>query len=195
MRTDSRKDRHDEANSRFSQSCETRLRHVKSCLSTSWRYIGWGGGRCIPPVVLNFGTRWKWMVNFTPRPLYPRVSAAGLDVLENRKPLVRASIETPDRPAPNLVTVLFHTIPAPWKRGSILKFVCRHGVDSQDLSINVVNSSQETRWILPELRTVMSTAAVTRCRHFQEWLQWVPEMRNSNGAWSERYQSRDRKCV
>jgi len=29
----------------------------------------WGGG--ITPPILNFGTRWRWVVSFTSRPLYP----------------------------------------------------------------------------------------------------------------------------
>jgi hypothetical protein len=30
------------------------------------------GSRCIAPLILNFGIEWKWAVNCTPRPLYPR---------------------------------------------------------------------------------------------------------------------------
>jgi len=30
-------------------------------------YRGSGG---TAPLILNFGTRWKWVVTFTPRPLY-----------------------------------------------------------------------------------------------------------------------------
>jgi hypothetical protein len=30
------------------------------------------GSGCIDPHFLGLGTRWRWMVNFTPRPLYPR---------------------------------------------------------------------------------------------------------------------------
>jgi hypothetical protein len=30
----------------------------------------WSGGTA--PCILNLGTRWRWMVSFTPRPLYPR---------------------------------------------------------------------------------------------------------------------------
>jgi hypothetical protein len=30
------------------------------------------GTRGIAPLILNLGTRWRWVVNFTPRPLYPR---------------------------------------------------------------------------------------------------------------------------
>jgi hypothetical protein len=31
----------------------------------------WGRG-CIDPRFLDIGTSWRWVVNFTPRPLYPR---------------------------------------------------------------------------------------------------------------------------
>ena len=31
-----------------------------------------GGSRGISPLTLNLGTRWKWLVNFAPRPVYPR---------------------------------------------------------------------------------------------------------------------------
>jgi hypothetical protein len=30
------------------------------------------GSRIIPPHILDLGTRWRWVVNFTPRPLYPQ---------------------------------------------------------------------------------------------------------------------------
>jgi hypothetical protein len=30
------------------------------------------GSGCIDPQFLDLGTTWKWVVNFTPRPLYPR---------------------------------------------------------------------------------------------------------------------------
>jgi hypothetical protein len=30
------------------------------------------GNACIDPLIPNFGTRWRWVVNFTHRPLYPR---------------------------------------------------------------------------------------------------------------------------
>jgi len=33
----------------------------------------WNGG--IYPRILNLGTRWRWVVNFRPRPLYPRVKS------------------------------------------------------------------------------------------------------------------------
>ena len=56
------------------------------------------GSRRIAPFIINLGSRWKWVVNFTPRPLYslgnkPRTrwmeewmeDRAGVDVLEKRK--------------------------------------------------------------------------------------------------------------
>ena len=36
--------------------------------STTWRRMG---NRCIALLILNIGTRWRWVVNITPRPLYP----------------------------------------------------------------------------------------------------------------------------
>jgi len=30
----------------------------------------WSGG--IVPVILDLGIRWRWVVSFTPRPLYPQ---------------------------------------------------------------------------------------------------------------------------
>jgi hypothetical protein len=36
----------------------------------------WGSGR-IGPHILNLGTRWRWMVSFTPWPLYHRERAPG----------------------------------------------------------------------------------------------------------------------
>jgi hypothetical protein len=32
----------------------------------------WGGGGSIDPRFLDLDTSWKWVVNSTPRPLYPR---------------------------------------------------------------------------------------------------------------------------
>jgi hypothetical protein len=31
----------------------------------------WGSG-CIAPRIVDLGTRWRWVVSFTPRPLYPQ---------------------------------------------------------------------------------------------------------------------------
>jgi hypothetical protein len=36
----------------------------------------WGSG-CIDPRFLDLGTSWRWVVSFTPRPLYPRERAPG----------------------------------------------------------------------------------------------------------------------
>jgi len=67
----------------------------------------------------NFGTRWRWMVNFTPVPLYPCTNThthwigewvgprAILDI--SVKIISPASIQTPDCPAHSLVNF---TIPA-----------------------------------------------------------------------------------
>jgi hypothetical protein len=33
--------------------------------------VNWGSGG-IPPCIIDLGTRWRWGVNFTPRPLYPQ---------------------------------------------------------------------------------------------------------------------------
>jgi hypothetical protein len=43
------------------------------CLTNSaLRHKGiWGSG-CIDPHFLDLGTSWRWVVNFTPRPLYPQ---------------------------------------------------------------------------------------------------------------------------
>jgi hypothetical protein len=55
--------------------------------------IYWGSGG-IAPCILDLGTRWRWVVNFTPWPLYPRERApsthwigprAGLDAVVKRK--------------------------------------------------------------------------------------------------------------
>jgi hypothetical protein len=40
-------------------------------MKTYWR----SGG--IAPRILDLGTRWRWVVSFTPRPLYPRERAPG----------------------------------------------------------------------------------------------------------------------
>ena len=53
--------------------------------------------RGLAPLILNLRTRWRWMVNFTPQPLYPRENTgihwlrsgvgpiAGLDLFEEEK--------------------------------------------------------------------------------------------------------------
>jgi hypothetical protein len=34
----------------------------------------WGSGGIVPRI-LELGTRWRWVVSFTPRPLYPQVKS------------------------------------------------------------------------------------------------------------------------
>jgi hypothetical protein len=36
----------------------------------------WGSG-CIAPFILDFGTRWRWMVSFRPRPFYSQGKRLG----------------------------------------------------------------------------------------------------------------------
>ena len=44
---------------------------IKLSLSTRWRSRE-GVKEPIAPLILNLGTRWRWVVNATPRALYPR---------------------------------------------------------------------------------------------------------------------------
>jgi len=40
------------------------------------------GSVCIAPSILNLGTRWSWMVSFTPRPFYPWETAPTIKWIE-----------------------------------------------------------------------------------------------------------------
>jgi hypothetical protein len=42
---------------------------VKLSLGTPWRHMG---SACTEPHFLDLCTSWRWVVNFTPQPLYPR---------------------------------------------------------------------------------------------------------------------------
>jgi hypothetical protein len=43
------------------------------CLLTEYRALKtWWGSGGIAPYILDLGTTWRWVVNFTPRPLYPQ---------------------------------------------------------------------------------------------------------------------------
>jgi len=42
------------------------------CFNWAPRHEGVLGSGCIAPLIINLGTRWRWVVSFTPRPLYPR---------------------------------------------------------------------------------------------------------------------------
>jgi hypothetical protein len=49
---------------------KSKVVHVLNKLSTTpWRRMG---SECIDPRILDLGTRWRWVVGFTPRPLYSR---------------------------------------------------------------------------------------------------------------------------
>jgi hypothetical protein len=50
------------------------------------------GSGCIDPHFLELGTSWRWVVNFTPRPLYPRERAPGARWIEGWVDL-RASLD------------------------------------------------------------------------------------------------------
>jgi hypothetical protein len=74
------------------------------------------GGRSTAPLVLNFGTNWRWVVNFTVRLLYPLKRSSvptggwvgpkvGLDVLENRRHFASTGIRSPDSPARSAVSI------------------------------------------------------------------------------------------
>jgi hypothetical protein len=60
---------------------------VKLCLcltNKALRHEGVRGSGCLDPRTLHFGTSLRWVVSYTPRPLYPRIggwmgSRAGLD--------------------------------------------------------------------------------------------------------------------
>jgi hypothetical protein len=65
-----------------------------------------GRVRCIDPYFLDNGTRWRWVVSFTPLPFYPRVKncgthwiwrwvdhRVGLDDVERRKFLIPPGLE------------------------------------------------------------------------------------------------------
>ena len=80
----------------------------------------YGGRRGIAPLILNLGTRWRWVVSFTPLPIcrppwketcFP--TSRKLSVPQNRsgsfveqKSLTFARVRTFDLPARNLVTIL-----------------------------------------------------------------------------------------
>ena len=76
-------------------------------LHTMKPYRGNGG---LAPLILNLGTRWRWAVNCTPRPLYPRPWSSGLG---EKNPLFTRD-RTPNRPAHYLDNLIRRFI---WRRG------------------------------------------------------------------------------
>jgi len=77
------------------------------------------GSGDIAPRILNLGARWRWLVSFTPQPLYPREknagtywiedwvgSGAGLDAVAKGKipnPSRESNLHHSDSPARSLV--------------------------------------------------------------------------------------------
>lgn len=64
---------------KYKQNVVIKAKYVKLSLSTPWRH---GVGRGIAPRILNLDNRWRWKINFTPRPLYSGNSRSG--GLQNR---------------------------------------------------------------------------------------------------------------
>ena len=65
------------------------------------------GSRGAAPLILNLGTRWRWAVNFTSRPIYARVRTggwmglrAGLGVLDKRKTACPCQESKPELSSP-----------------------------------------------------------------------------------------------
>jgi hypothetical protein len=87
------------------------------------------GNEGIAPRILNLGTRWRWVVSFKPRPLYPLgmshrypldIRLGGLQNLSGRGgdrkkkiPLLPLRELNPSRPARSLVTKLTELVPLP----------------------------------------------------------------------------------
>jgi hypothetical protein len=87
----------------------------------------WGSGG-IAPHILNLGTRWRWVVSFTPRPLYP-LGRAPRYPLDRVWVYLRPGLETvvakinhpspcresnPCRPSNSLVSVLTELLSIVW---------------------------------------------------------------------------------
>jgi len=73
------------------------------------------GSRRTALIILNFGTRWRWVVNITPRPLYPRQKPLQFTgeytgcapkpvwtIWRQKQNLNTARIRTPGRPPPSI---------------------------------------------------------------------------------------------
>ena len=81
---------------------------------------GMWGSKHMAPLILNLGTRWRQVINFTPQPLYPKRRMprtqwiGGWECVkacwmlwrrENEKSLAPSWNQTPDHPAHSLVTI------------------------------------------------------------------------------------------
>jgi hypothetical protein len=88
------------------------------------------GSGSIAPLILNLNTRWRWVVNFTLRPLYPRRKnpgthwigswvglRVGLDAVANKGNPCTCRESNPGCSAHSLITVLTDVseFPAKWK--------------------------------------------------------------------------------
>jgi hypothetical protein len=102
----------------------------------------WGSGG-IAPRITDLGTRWRWVVNFTPRPLYPQGKAPGTHWIGGWVGL-RAVLDT----------VLKRKIPSP-RRGSklrtpIVQSVAKRYTDraitAPAMIWNRINRAPKTRW-------------------------------------------------
>jgi hypothetical protein len=102
--------------------------------------------RGISPLILNFSTRWRWVISFMSQPLYPGSESdnhwlggwMGLKpvwtVLEKGKHFTSAGIRNPDRQAPGIkfikygVTLLYRKYWFCWcsAPGSKPEFYCEH---------------------------------------------------------------------
>ena len=109
----------------------SQYRKGHSCPYT--RHVGTRRGGGVPPLILNLGTKWGWVVDLTPRPLCHRGKSsrflpnrgwvgpkAGLDVLEKWWNFVFAEIRTPYHPASSIVTAMNYAIPAPRAHSRLL---------------------------------------------------------------------------
>ena len=56
---------------------------VNFSLCAPWRLCGSGG---LPPLILNLGTIWWWVVSLTPRSLYARERSPGTQQIEGWRP-------------------------------------------------------------------------------------------------------------
>ena len=51
-------------------------KHINSAVIYFHATKAYGGSISIVPLTFNLGTKWRWVVNFTPRPLYPCLGAS-----------------------------------------------------------------------------------------------------------------------
>jgi len=70
---------------RYTEHCEWRQVVLFFLLSTTPWKAYWGSGG-ITPCIPNFITRWRWVVSFAPRPLYPPPQGKSLRCPLDRRP-------------------------------------------------------------------------------------------------------------